>query len=87
MDHGISSIQNYIDNETLKRYDAIDVNVYNSNIFHTKMMIKEIDLNNYLFNTDPHDLNPEERRSIRNNLSKEMIEIYHGLNIYDRMEE
>lgn len=83
IDHGISSIQNYIDSETLKKYDAIDVNVYNSNIFHTKMMIKEIDLNNYLFNTDPYELKPEVRRDIRYKLTKEMIEIYHGLNIYD----
>lgn len=87
IDHNISSIQNYIDSETLKKYDAIDVNVYNSNIFHTKMMIKEIDLNNYLFNTDPYDLKPEARRDIRYKLTKEMIEIYHGLNIYGHIEK
>ncbi|NLM43235.1 MAG: adenosylmethionine decarboxylase [Clostridiales bacterium] len=87
IDHDISSIQDFIDKDTLEKYDAIDVNVYNSNIFHTKMMIKEIDLNNYLFNEDPYDLKPEVRREIRNKLSKEMIEIYHGLNIYDRLEK
>lgn len=87
MDHGISSIQDYIDRQTLKKYDAIDVNVYNSNIFHTKMMIKEIELNNYIFNEDPYDLKPEVRRDIRNKLSKEMIEIYHGVNVYDRIEK
>ena len=27
----------------------IDVNVYQENIFHTKMMLKEFDLDNYLF--------------------------------------
>ena len=43
-DHDINSIQNYIDEKTLARYDAIDVNVYQSNIFHTKMMLKEIRL-------------------------------------------
>lgn len=26
----------------------IDVNVYQENIFHTKMMLKEYDINNYL---------------------------------------
>jgi len=51
------------------------------------MMIKEIDLNNYLFNEDPYDLKPEVRREIRNKLSKEMIEIYHGLNVYDKIEK
>jgi len=87
IDHAMSSIQDYIDKQTLEKYDAIDVNVYNSNIFHTKMMIKEIDLNNYLFNEDPYDLKPEVRREIRNKLSKEMIEIYHGFNVYDRIEK
>ncbi|HHY77198.1 MAG TPA: adenosylmethionine decarboxylase [Clostridiales bacterium] len=87
IDHEISSIQDYIDKETLEKYDCIDVNVYNSNIFHTKMMIKEIDLNNYLFNEDPYDLKPEVRREIRNKLSKEMIEIYHGFNVYDKIEK
>ena len=27
----------------------IDVNVYQENIFHTKMILKEFDLDNYLF--------------------------------------
>lgn len=81
-DHEMTSIQNYIDPETLKIYDAIDVNVYQSNIFHTKMMIKEINLQNYLFNTDVYELSPTKRREIHDKLSKEMIEIFCGLNIY-----
>jgi hypothetical protein len=31
----------------------IDVNVYQDNIFHTKMMLKDFDLDNYLFGTAP----------------------------------
>ncbi|GAA0720868.1 adenosylmethionine decarboxylase [Clostridium malenominatum] len=82
IDHDINSIQNYIEPETLTKYDAIDVNVYQSNIFHTKMLIKEIDLQNYLFNTDTYELSPKERRAIKDSLSKEMIEIFSGMNIY-----
>ena len=82
MDHDIHSIQNFIDKRTLKLYDAIDVNVYQSNIFHTKMMRKEIDLHDYLFNKDPDDLKPEKRREIKDQLTREMIEIYYGTNIY-----
>ncbi|WP_322555756.1 adenosylmethionine decarboxylase, partial [Sporosarcina beigongshangi] len=52
IDHKMTSIQDYIDADTLQKYDAIDVNVYQSNIFHTKLLIKDIDLQNYLFNTD-----------------------------------
>ena len=82
IDHKITSIQDYIEPATLTRYDAIDVNVYQSNIFHTKMLIKEIDLQNYLFNTDVYELPPKQRLEITNNLRQEMIEIYSGTNIY-----
>ncbi len=82
IDHDITSIQDYIDDVTLTRYDAIDVNVYQSNIFHTKMLIKEIELQNYLFNLDVYELPPKQRLEITSNLRKEMIEIFSGMNIY-----
>ena len=82
IDHPITSIQSYIDPKTLLRYDAIDINVYASNIFHTKMLIKDIDLQNYLFNTDVYELPPQVRLSIMNSLRQEMIEIFNGQNIY-----
>ena len=54
IDHRINSIQNYISQATRNRYDMIDVNVYQENIFHTKMMLKDFDLNNYcLLYTSP----------------------------------
>jgi len=81
-DHAINSIQNYISDETLMRYDAIDVNVYQSNIFHTKMILKEITLADYLFNVDPRELTPEVRLSLKDRINKEMLEIYYGTNIY-----
>ena len=82
IDHDITSIQDYIDDETLKRYDAIDINVYQANIFHTKMLIKEIDLQNYLFNTDVYELPPKNRLQITEGLRREMIEIFSGTNVY-----
>ena len=81
-DHNITSIQDYIELEKLKIYDAIDVNVYQSNIFHTKMLIKEIELKNYLFNQDVYEIAPKKRLEITDRLRKEMIEIYSGMNIY-----
>ena len=82
VDHDITSIQDYIDDRTLEKYDAIDVNVYQSNIFHTKMLIKELELQNYLFNKDVRELPPKQRLSITNSLRREMIEIFSGMNIY-----
>ncbi|HRW57961.1 MAG TPA: adenosylmethionine decarboxylase, partial [Oscillospiraceae bacterium] len=40
IDHRIRSIQDYIDPATLRRYDAVDINVYQANLFHTKMLVK-----------------------------------------------
>ena len=82
LDHRITSIQDYISESILRRYDAVDINVYQSNIFHTKMMLKEIDLQNYLFKTDVYELPPQTRLDIMNNLRREMIEIFSGRNIY-----
>jgi S-adenosylmethionine decarboxylase len=82
IDHNITSIQDYIDAKTLQKYDAIDINVYQANLFHTKLLIKEIDLQNYLFNTDAYELPPQRRLTITENLRREMIEIFSGANVY-----
>ena len=82
IDHKITSIQDYIDKVTLRKYDAVDINVYDANIFHTKMLIKEIDLQNYLFNSDVYELPPKTRLEIMDNLRREMIEIFSGRNVY-----
>ncbi len=82
IDHNIASIQEYIDKNTLTKYDAIDVNVYQSNIFHTKMLIKDIELQNYLFKKDVYELTPNQRLEITDALRREMIEIFSGMNIY-----
>lgn len=82
LDHKVSSIQDYIEPRTLLRYDAVDINVYEANLFHTKMMVKDIDLQNYLFNTDVYELPPKVRLDIMNSLRREMIEIFSQRNIY-----
>ena len=46
------------------------------------MLLREIDLKNYLFNLDENELPPEKRQEILGSLRKEMIEIFNGRNIY-----
>ncbi|MCR4639325.1 adenosylmethionine decarboxylase [Ruminococcus sp.] len=82
IDHNITSIQNYIDSKILDKYDAVDINVYQANMFHTKMLIKELDLQNYLFNTDVDELPPRRRLEITDALKREMIEIFSGRNVF-----
>lgn len=82
LDHDITSIQDFINDYTLTKYDATDINVYQANIFHTRLMIREMELKNYLFNSDIYDIPPKERLRITESLRREMIEIYSGMNIY-----
>ncbi|MBP1736827.1 MAG: adenosylmethionine decarboxylase [Oscillospiraceae bacterium] len=82
IDHGITSIQDYIDQTTLRKYDAVDINVYEANLFHTKMLIKDRPLQNYLFNVDEYELPPQTRLTVSNSLRREMIEIFSGRNVY-----
>ncbi|ERT61998.1 MULTISPECIES: adenosylmethionine decarboxylase [Megasphaera] len=81
IDHRINSIQNYIAPKTRNRYNMVDVNVYQEHIFHTKMILNEFDLNNYLFNTTADALTEKDRRLIRQQLRQEMIEIFNGRNM------
>jgi S-adenosylmethionine decarboxylase len=81
IDHEINSIQNFIADDTKVLYQMVDVNVYQENIFHTKMRLKELELDNYLFGVDASDLSEEEQERIALQLEQEVLEIFYGRNI------
>lgn len=81
IDHNISSIQNYIPDEIKDEFDMIDVNIYQSHIFHTKCRIRDFDLNNYLFGYTKDKLSNEEVEEITEKLKTEMDEIFYGTNM------
>ncbi|WWP00980.1 MAG: adenosylmethionine decarboxylase [Candidatus Dasytiphilus stammeri] len=81
IDHDINSIQDFITEDIQLRYEMIDVNVYQDNFFHTRMILKEFDLKHYLFNALPENLSIEECKKISSLLCREMREIYYGCNI------
>jgi S-adenosylmethionine decarboxylase len=81
IDHEIDSIQNFIADDTKLLYQMIDVNVYQENIFHTKMRLKELELGNYLFGVDVDELDADEQERITQQLEREMLEIYYGRNL------
>ncbi|MBN2372189.1 adenosylmethionine decarboxylase [bacterium] len=81
LDHKINSIQNFINEDLLENYHAVDVNIYQENIFHTKLILKEFDLDNYLFDRSKKDLPPREKKKLKKLLKKEMNEIFYGRNI------
>jgi len=83
MDDDLDTIQDYIDEETLKKYDSIDVNVYQENLFHTKMMLKKFDLSQYIFGSGIDEFTPAAQAKITKQLQREMQEIFYGRNIPD----
>ncbi|MDT8438189.1 MAG: adenosylmethionine decarboxylase [Wenzhouxiangellaceae bacterium] len=81
IDHTITSIQDYFSRDTRNHYQMIDVNVYQENLFHTKMCLKEFELDNYLFGLNADDLPLREQRKIERRLRKEMQELFYGRNL------
>ena len=81
IDHRINSIQEYLARPIRSRYEMFDVNVYQENIFHTKMHLKEFDLDNYLFEEKAKNLSFKERMRIENALKREIEELFHARNL------
>jgi len=80
MDHKMASIQQHVSRETQRRYQMMDVNVYQENLFHTKMMLNRFDLDDYLFAVDKDDLSAREQHDIERRLRREMEEIFYSQN-------
>jgi S-adenosylmethionine decarboxylase len=81
IDHRINSIQDYLAKHIKLKYEMFDVNVYQENIFHTKMHIKDFDLDTYLFEAQASDLSFKERQRIESLLKREIEELFHGRNL------
>jgi S-adenosylmethionine decarboxylase len=83
IDHKINSIQDYLAKNVRNRYEMLDVNVYQENIFHTKMHLKEFDLDTYLFEEKAKNLSFKDRMKVEARLKREIEELYHGRNLVD----
>jgi S-adenosylmethionine decarboxylase len=83
IDHKINSIQDFLSKSHRARYEMIDVNVYQENLFHTKMHLKDFDLDTYLFEEKAKNLSFKERLRIEGQLKREIEELFHGRNLVD----
>ncbi len=83
IDHEITSIQDFLSEKTKDQYQMIDMNVDQENIFHTKMLLNEFKLDDYLFGRGVNELNVKEQEKIEEQLRKEMSEIFYGINSLD----
>ena len=67
--------------EILDSYNTVDINIYQENLFHTKMMLSEFDLDRYLFGVTAAELSVAERRRYERRLKREIAELYYGRNM------
>jgi len=82
IDHKIHSIQQFIKKRILERYQCVDINIHHENLFHTKMLLKDFQLENYLFADSVERLTLSEQNQIHDILEREMTEIFYSKNIY-----
>lgn len=80
IDHEITSIQEYLSDKTRKQYRMNDMNVSQEHIFHTKMLLKEFQIDNYLFGRGENEFQANELEKIEHQLKMEMREIFYGIN-------
>lgn len=83
IDHKINSIQDYLAKNIRSRYEMLDVNVYQENLFHTKMHLKDFDLDQYLFEEKAKNLSFKERMKVEARLRREIEELYQGRNLVE----
>jgi S-adenosylmethionine decarboxylase len=81
LDHKIDSIQNFLSPDIRERYHLVDVNIYQEKLFHTKMRLKEFDLEDYLMGATVDELPEQEAERIRERVHHEMLEIFYGRNL------
>lgn len=81
IDHTIHSVQNYIEPGTRARFQSVDVNLYPENLFHTKLRVREFDLDHYLFGVSAEDLREPERLKVSARLEREISEIFYAANL------
>lgn len=81
IDHTINSIQNFLSPQAKRYYSMIDSNFPQEKNFHTRMMLREIDVNKHLFELEKADCCMSDLSRIEGFLYKEIREIFYGQNI------
>lgn len=82
IDHRIHSIQQFIDKKKRELYNCMDINIYQENLFHTKMILKDIDIKQYLFGAAMQNFSDQEKERVSKLLHQEMTEIFYSKNIF-----
>ncbi|MDO5732561.1 MAG: adenosylmethionine decarboxylase [Eubacteriales bacterium] len=78
LDHEIESICDFMEAETLARYEIIDRNYTSAFLYHSRLMKRDLKLEEYLFKRRPDSLSNSEAASIEAQLRQEMAKIFYA---------
>jgi S-adenosylmethionine decarboxylase len=84
IDHRIHSIQDFIAKDLIENYQAVDVNMFQERLFHTKLMWKQVDLDRYCFGGKEANerLGSADRRKVKKRLTQEIQEIFEAGSLF-----
>ena len=80
-DHKINSVIDFISPVILKEYKSYDINIFQENLYHTKMISKHFNLDDYLFKQE-EKMDEKRRSKVEILIQREMEEIFHSKNIF-----
>lgn len=78
IDQPIDSIQQFISSETMQKYEAKDDNLKRVHLYHTRMRIKELRLEEYIFSQSLEQITHSKQQEMLQALTLEMDEIFNG---------
>lgn len=82
IDHKINSITDFIADEIKEKYHSFDVNIPHENIFHSKLKLKNFNLDDYLFSKE-NQFTKRKEKEVDDLIQKEVEEIFNRKNIID----
>lgn len=83
IDHDIFSVLDFIGDEVLNRYKYYETNNYQDNLFHSKMILKNFDIDDYLFKKE-ENMSDKMREKVQRLIRKQMEDIFYSSNTMRR---
>lgn len=75
-DQKIKSIKQHISKKHLEKYFFKEANLPKQNIWFMKLIVKKVNIQDYLFNLNANNFSQKEYKKIESNLKNELMEIY-----------
>lgn len=76
LDHSITSLQEFISQQTLTSYQVEDINLKNNHIFHSKFIKTQLIDDEIFSSLTQKEMSAEKKQRLLNNINADLLEIY-----------